>query len=117
MMLNGSVISRAGTASVMIIANRFNVPTLVCCESYKFAGRALLDSICHNELGNPDLVAKGDPELTNWRKMGNLKLLNLMYDVTPIEFVDVVVTELGLIPPTSVPVILRETRAENNKNI
>lgn len=31
-----------------------------------------------------------------------------MYDVTPIEHVTLVVTEYGMIPPTSVPVIIRE---------
>ncbi|KAF9972707.1 hypothetical protein BGZ73_004154 [Actinomortierella ambigua] len=46
--------------------------------------------------------------LSNWREMRDLKLLNLLYDLTPSEFVTVVITELGLIPCTSVPVILRE---------
>lgn len=40
----------------------------------------------------------------------SLKLLNLMYDVTPAEYVTMVVTELGLTPPTSVPVVVRETQ-------
>jgi translation initiation factor 2B subunit (eIF-2B alpha/beta/delta family) len=37
-----------------------------------------------------------------------LQLLNLVYDVTPSTFITMVVTEVGMIPPTSVPVILRE---------
>ena len=41
---------------------------------------------------------------------GNLSVLNLVYDVTPSEFVTLIVTEFGLVPPTSVPVILRESR-------
>ena len=28
------------------------VPVLVCCETYKFAERVLLDAICYNELGD-----------------------------------------------------------------
>ena len=39
--------------------------------------------------------------------MKTLGLLNLVYDVTPPEFVDMVVTDIGMIPCTSVPVVLR----------
>ena len=39
-------------------------------------------------------------------------LLNLTYDAMPQDFVTLVVTEFGAIPPTSVPVILREYRQE-----
>ena len=39
-------------------------------------------------------------------------LLNLTYDAMPSEYVTLVVTEFGAIPPTSVPVILREYRQE-----
>lgn len=43
--------------------------------------------------------------LAGWREQPNLKLLNLMYDVTPSEYITVVVTEVGLIPCTSAPVV------------
>ena len=39
-------------------------------------------------------------------------LLNLTYDAMPSEYVTLVVTEFGAVPPTSVPVILREYRQE-----
>jgi translation initiation factor eIF-2B subunit delta len=39
-------------------------------------------------------------------------LLNLVYDAMPAEYVTLIVTEFGAIPPTSVPVILREYRQE-----
>ncbi|OMH86363.1 Translation initiation factor eIF-2B subunit delta, partial [Zancudomyces culisetae] len=42
--------------------------------------------------------------LAAWREIDNLKVLNLAYDVTPSSFISVVITELGLIPTTSVPV-------------
>lgn len=47
-----------------------------------------------------------------WRSQPSLGLLNLKYDAMPAEYVTLIVTEFGLIPPTSVPVILREYRAE-----
>lgn len=108
MLSNGSLVSRAGNAGVAMMAHQFNIPVMVCCETYKFVERAQLDSICFNELADPDALIEGGVSLRNWRETPNLKLLNLNYDLTPIEYLSVIITEVGMIPPTSVPVILRE---------
>lgn len=50
---NGTVISRAGAAAVAMMAAAHSKPVMICCESYKFSERVQLDSITHNELGNP----------------------------------------------------------------
>jgi glycogen synthase len=47
-----------------------------------------------------------------WARTPNLTLLNLAYDAAPAECVTMVVTELGAIPPSSVPVVLREFRQD-----
>lgn len=49
-----------------------------------------------------------DDVLSNWKDQPNLKLLNLMYDLTPSDFVTGIVTEVGILPPASVAVLLRE---------
>jgi len=46
--------------------------------------------------------------LVGWREVPNLELLNFAYDLTPSQYITVVVTEVGMVPPTSVPVIIRE---------
>jgi translation initiation factor eIF-2B subunit delta len=43
-----------------------------------------------------------------------LQLLNLNYDLTPIQNVSAILTEVGLIPPTSIPVLLRELKYDVN---
>ncbi|KAG0199741.1 hypothetical protein BGX28_007027 [Mortierella sp. GBA30] len=133
---NGALYSRAGTAVVAMTAHERKIPVIVCCETYKFSDRVQLDSFVQNEIGNPDELVNdqsnnyghsstrchdsvrgsnnstangaGGGVLTGWRESRDLKLLNLLYDLTPSEFVTVVITEVGLIPCTSVPVILRE---------
>ncbi|XP_078177896.1 nagB/RpiA/CoA transferase-like superfamily protein [Carex rostrata] len=110
---NGTVYSRVGTACVAMVAHAFRVPVLVCCEAYKFHDRVQLDSICSNELGDPDAISKvyGRKDLDyldSWAQNENLQLLNLKYDATPSDYVSVLVTEQGMLPPTSVPVIIRE---------
>ena len=47
----------------------------------------------------------------------NLQLLNLNFDVTPADLVTVVATEAGLVPPSAVPVILREYRKDLHANL
>ncbi|XVF12352.1 hypothetical protein REPUB_Repub08aG0109700 [Reevesia pubescens] len=116
---NGTVYSRVGTASVAMVAYAFCVPVLICCEAYKFHERVQLDSICFNELGDPDAIGKVPgrvdvnylDNLTDKQKE-NLELLNLKYDATPSDYISMIVTDYGMIPPTSVPVIVREYRKE-----
>ncbi|KAM4123860.1 hypothetical protein ACB094_01G188400 [Castanea mollissima] len=105
--------SRVGTACVAMVAHEFRVPVLVCCEAYKFHERVQLDSICSNELGDPDAISKvpGREDinyLDGCTNSENLQLLNLIYDATPSDYVSMIVTDYGMVPPTSVPVIVRE---------
>lgn len=46
----------------------------------------------------------------------SLKLLNLRYDLTPIKYVTLVITEFGFLPPTSVPVLIREMTRREDKD-
>ena len=138
LMSNGSVLSRVGTACVALLANSNHIPVLVACETYKICNRVQLESITGNELGDPEEVACTDSArvgpsnrwndmfddrggdgggtsekkekdvLANWKELSNLKLLSLMYDLTPSDFVTGIVTEVGILPPSSVAVLLRE---------
>ena len=48
---NGAVYSRAGTASVAMMAQQARVPVCVLSETYKYSGVVGLDSFSRNELG------------------------------------------------------------------
>lgn len=81
---NGTLYARVGTSCIAMVANAFSVPVIVCCEAYKFHERVLLDSICSNELGDPDAVANIPSFRTNAKHSKtmdnnkNLQFLNLM---------------------------------------
>jgi len=110
MMSNGRLFSRIGTAIVAMMAKESDVPVIVCCESVKFTDKVALDSIVSNEVAPPDeLIIQGESTtaLSAWRDSPNLQLLNLMYDVTPADYINMVVTEYGSLPPSSVPVVHR----------
>jgi translation initiation factor eIF-2B subunit delta len=114
MMSNGRLYSRCGTAQVAMEAYDHDVPVIVLCESIKFTEKVALDSIVMNEIAPPDelLLAGRDSVggktiLNAWKEQKNLQLLNLLYDVTPAEYIKMVVTEFGTLPPSSVPVLHR----------
>lgn len=116
---NGTVLSRVGTAAICSLSRHHSIPVMVCCESIKFSERSQIDSFVFNEIGDPDALLlsqspthqghrNGNDLLSGWREMPALKLLNILYDVTPAECVSVVVSEHGMLPVTSIPVVLRE---------
>ena len=110
MMGNGRLYSRVGTAVVAMMAKESDVPVIVCCESIKFTDKVALDSIVTNEVTPPEeLILQGGSAtaLSAWKDSPNLQLLNLMYDVTPTEYISMVITEYGSLPPSSVPVVHR----------
>lgn len=53
LLANGYVMSRVGSSQVALVAKAYNVPVLVCCETYKFCERVQTDSFVFNELGRP----------------------------------------------------------------
>ena len=48
---NGYVMACLGTSQIALVAKAYNVPVLVCCETYKFSERVHTDSFVLNESG------------------------------------------------------------------
>jgi translation initiation factor eIF-2B subunit delta len=116
---DGSVLGRSGSAAVALAAQARRVPVLVCAETYKISNRVQLESLTMNELGCTGKVDRDKENVaTNATSSGGggnmdvreaaFKRLHLLYDLTPAQFVSGIVTELGIVPPTSVAVLLRE---------
>ena len=129
MLSNGRLQSRVGTASVAMHAHQADVPVIVLCESVKFTGKVALDSIVLNEVAPSEELllppsaheasqqassedkdedsSSKVKQLGDWKDIKNLQILNLMYDVTPAEYIRMVICEYGSLPPSSVPVVHR----------
>lgn len=118
---NCYLLNKVGTAMICCIANAFKKPVLVCVETYKLSEKVQLDSFCFNVLSPGSVFTntsmyEGDTRiqscLSNFMSSKLLKL-NLKYDVTPPKYIDMLITEVGAIPVSSVPVVLREFRSES----
>lgn len=107
MMSNGRLFARIGTALVAMEANEADKPVLVLCETIKFTERVALDSIVHNEIAPAEELVIPRGRLEGWKETKKLQLCNPMFDVTPADYIQMIVTESGAVPPTSVPVLHR----------
>lgn len=126
---NGTMLAAAGTAMVAALAKAKQIPVIVAAESYKFSDKVQLDSIVFNEVGNPEELLKSHSSDSSEETTESLlyrgssegssskfpfEVVNLRYDLTPLSSISVVATETGLIPPTSVPVLIRELQSDQS---
>jgi len=102
--VNGAVVNKIGTSQVAHTAHEARVNVLVAAETYKFAPRTIIGELITIEerAGNeilPDEIARTLPQVT---------VRNPAFDVTPAEYIDLIVTEAGAVPPQMAYIIIRE---------
>jgi ribose 1,5-bisphosphate isomerase len=102
--VNGAVVNKIGTSQVAHTAHEARVNVLVAAETYKFAPRTIFGDLIQIEerAGNEvlaDEIASTLPHVT---------VRNPSFDVTPAEYIDLIVTEAGAIPPQMAYIIIRE---------
>lgn len=98
---NGAVINKIGTSQIALIAHEARVPFFVAAESYKFHPGTLVGQLVEIEEREPKEVV--DP-----RRFPRVKIRNPVFDVTPSEYVDLIITERGIIPPSAAYTVIQE---------
>ncbi len=102
--VNGAVVNKIGTSQIALAAHEARTNFVVAAETYKFAPRTILGELIQIEerpAGEvlPDEIAKNLPYVT---------VRNPVFDVTPAEYVDLIITESGAIPPQMAYIIIRD---------
>jgi ribose 1,5-bisphosphate isomerase len=101
---NGALINKIGTSIVALAAHEARVHFFVAAETYKFSPETMIGELVKIEERDPtELISKKD-----LKELGPIKVLNPSFDVTPPEFIDLIVTERGIIPPLGAILILEE---------
>jgi ribose 1,5-bisphosphate isomerase len=98
---NGAVINKIGTSQIALIAHEARVPFFVAAESYKFHPGTLVGSLVEIEERDPK-------EIVNPKRFPRVKIRNPVFDVTPPEFIDLIITERGIVPPQAAYTLLQE---------
>ena len=104
---NGAVVNKIGTSQIALVAHEARVPMMVCAETFKFSPRTLYGELVEiEERGSSEVVKEGEvPPGT--------RVLNPVFDATPPEYVDAIVTEVGVIPPfAAYEIIVKELGQE-----
>ena len=104
---NGGVLAHAGTSQIALMATANNIPFIVCCETLKFCDKSPTDSFFLNEIGTGFGLDKKISDAIRPEVGPYLVTPVIKYDVTPPELVTAVITDVDILPTTSVPVVLR----------
>lgn len=98
---NGAVINKIGTSQLALIAHEARVLFFAAAESYKFHPGTLVGRLVKIEEREPD-------EIVNPKQFPGVKIRNPVFDVTPPEYIDLIITERGIIPPSAAYTLLQE---------
>ena len=100
---NGAVVNKIGTSMVALAAHEARALFFVAAETYKFSPETMLGELVLIEERDMAEVVPSDI-LKGFRK---LSVRNPSFDVTPAEYIDLIVTERGIIPPQGALSILQ----------
>ena len=102
--VNGAVISKVGTAIIATLAHEARVRTLVAAGTYKLSPETVVGELVEIEEGDRKQIV--NPSFLS--KMKNVNTRNPLYDVTPPQYIDAIITERGIVPPQGAYLILRQ---------
>jgi ribose 1,5-bisphosphate isomerase len=105
---NGAVINKIGTSQLALAAHEARVPFYVCAETFKFSPRTMMGEMVEiEERDSLEVVKLG--ELPS-----SVRVFNPVFDATPPEYIDSIITEIGVVPPyAAYEIIVREFGQES----
>lgn len=93
---HGALVNKIGTSQIAMAAKEARVQFYTCSETYKFSPLTL----------DGDLVKIEERETSEVVRPGEIpdsvKIYNPVFDITPAQYIDGIITEIGLISPGSV---------------
>jgi ribose 1,5-bisphosphate isomerase len=102
--VNGAVVNKIGTSQIALAAHEARTNVIVAAETYKFAPRTIVGELI--EIEERDTAEVLDPGIA--AALPRVRVRNPAFDVTPAEYIDLIVTEKGAIPPAMAYIIIRE---------
>lgn len=110
---NGAVVNKIGTSLIALAAKEARSRFMVAAESYKISPQTFYgDLIIIEERPKYEIVSK------DWlsRNRG-VKVSNPAFDITPAEYVDAIITEVGIFPSQGIFILYKEMYGFQFKDI
>jgi len=102
--VNGAVVNKIGTAQIAHAANEARTNVIVAAETYKFAPRTILGEKIEIEERDPaEVLPREEAE-----RLPFVRVRNPAFDVTPAEYIDLIITERGAIPPELAYTVIKD---------
>ena len=102
--VNGAVVNKIGTAQIAHAANEARTNVIVAAETYKFAPRTILGEKIEIEERDPvEVLSREEAE-----RLPFVRVRNPAFDVTPAEYIDLIITERGAIPPELAYTVIKD---------
>lgn len=102
--VNGALINKIGTSQLALAAQEARRNVIVAAETYKFSPRTLLGEMVEIEDRSSEEVI--DSEIL--KELLNVKVSNPVFDVTPAEYIDLIITEVGAFPPAMAFTVIKD---------
>jgi ribose 1,5-bisphosphate isomerase len=99
---NGTLVNKIGTAQLALSAHEARTSFMVAAETYKFSPQTILGELVTIEERHAEEVL---PDLSRY---SHVRVRNPAFDVTPHQYIDLICTEVGAIPPEMSYMIIRE---------
>jgi ribose 1,5-bisphosphate isomerase len=102
--VNGAIVNKIGTSMVALAAKEARSRFIVAAESYKISPKTFFGELIPiEERPQKEVVSK------DWadRNKG-VKIVNPAFDITPPEYIDLIVTEYGVFPPQGILLLFKE---------
>lgn len=99
---NGSLVNKIGTAAIALAAHEARTSFVVAAETYKFSPETMMGELVPIEERAAEEVYPGISELLH------VRVRNPAFDVTPHQYIDVICTEVGAIPPEMSYLVIKE---------
>ena len=94
--------NKIGTSELALIAKEARVDVMIAAETYKFHPETIAGKLIEIEERDWREVISEEKR----KEIGNIKIRNPSFDVTPPEFIDLIITEKGIISPQASIIVL-----------
>ena len=102
--VNGALVNKIGTSQLALAAHEARTNFLTAAETYKFSPNTILGEFIEIEERSIDEVL--DKEIL--AGLPKLNVRNPAFDITPPEYIDLIITDVGAVPPGMAYTIIKE---------
>lgn len=92
---DGSIVNKIGTLPIAIVAKKFGKPFMAAGGTYKFTPDV-----------NIEMEKRNPKEIIDPKNLGESRIINPAFDVTPAELISLIITEKGAVEPADLAKII-----------